>query len=118
MMKLYNLTRGTLVAGRVKIADRFFTRLRGLTFYNSFPGDFDALVISPCNAVHTFFMRFAIDVIFVDRELNVIQCLEKMERGKVSPVVKGAVYAVEVPAGVVAASKTEAGHRLSLGKMG
>lgn len=113
-MKLYNLTSGNLLAEKVKMADRFWLRLRGLAFYPEFPGGTGALILKPCNSVHTFFMRFPIDVIFASKALTVLYCLENMERGKISPVIKEAVYAVEVPAGMVARSGTKAGHRLAL----
>lgn len=51
---------------RVLVAERFTARLLGLMFRKDMPDD-AALLIPRCNAIHTFFMRFPIDVTFLDR---------------------------------------------------
>ena len=57
---------GTTVASAVEIADTSATRRRGLLGRDGLDPS-AALIIVPCSSVHTFFMRFAIDVVFVDR---------------------------------------------------
>ena len=75
---IINERTGEVVAHDVEIADTRATRRRGLLGRDRLaPGS--ALVISPCLAVHTAFMRFAIDVVFLDRDDRVV---------KVSPEVR------------------------------
>ena len=52
-----------VIAENVYFAATFWRRLRGLMFSKSFPSAYDAVLLSPCNAVHTMFMRYSIDVV-------------------------------------------------------
>jgi uncharacterized membrane protein (UPF0127 family) len=56
------------------------------------------LMIKPCNSVHCFFMKFPIDVIFLDKEDRVVHIAEGMTPGSISPIVKGANYVIEANA--------------------
>ncbi len=102
---LYNKTRGNVVAARVVRADTFWRRLRGLMGRTrlDFPTG-TALVITPCKQVHTFFMCFAIDVLFVDADFHVVQVLPQLRPNRVSPHVKSARRVIELPPGTIAAS--------------
>ena len=60
------------------------------------------LWIEPCNSIHMFFMRFAIDVLFLDREGKVKRVLLRLRPWRVSPIVFGARTTVELPAGTLA----------------
>ena len=55
-------------------------------------------MIKPCNSVHCFFMKFPIDVIFLDKEDRVMHIAGNMKPGRISPVVKRAKYVVEANA--------------------
>lgn len=70
-MKLYNLTTEKIVCSKVEIALSFFARLVGLIPKRDIPLDY-CLMIPGCISVHTFFMSFDIDVVFVDSKFNVI----------------------------------------------
>ena len=72
-----------------------------------------ALWIEPCNSIHMFFMRFAIDVLFLDREGNVKRVLLNLRPWRVSPIVFGARTTVELPAGTLA-DRSLLGRRLRL----
>lgn len=110
---LYNLTRETVLAERTKLASKFFRRLRGLMFSRSFPKTFEALIISPCNAVHTMFMFYTIDVVFINEKLQVIHLCRELRPGRFSPIVKGSRQVVELPAGTVRHTGTQVGDYLS-----
>ncbi|MCL6612984.1 MAG: DUF192 domain-containing protein [Peptococcaceae bacterium] len=58
-----------------------------------------ALVLSPCGMVHTFFMRFPIDVVFLDPAGRVLRVIHEMPPFRVSPYVKEARTVVELPGG-------------------
>lgn len=114
MRMLYNLTKKKIVARRPVAAGGFTGRLRGLMFRKSFPPGCDALLLYPCSAVHTFFMNFPIDLLLVDKEWRVVDICQMMQPGSVSAYAKGAVFCVELPAGVIDSSTTSAGDQLLL----
>lgn len=62
---------GMVVADRVKIADSFMSRLRGLMFRNGLE-EGEGLIISPCTSIHMMFMRFPIDAVFTDCQNRII----------------------------------------------
>ncbi|MEX2524214.1 MAG: DUF192 domain-containing protein [Gammaproteobacteria bacterium] len=62
---------------RVALTDNWFERLRGL-LGSPPPGQGEALLIRPCSSVHTFFMRFAIDLIFLDHEWRVAKTVDSL----------------------------------------
>jgi len=70
-----------------------------------------ALVIAPCSAVHTFGMRFAIDVIFAARDGRVLKVRTMMPSGRVSGSLR-AFAVIEMAAGAAARAGLAAGHRL------
>lgn len=110
---LYNLTREKVLAERTNLASSFFKRLRGLMFSRSFPA-FGALIISPCNAVHTMFMRYPIDVVFLNENMQVIHSCRELSPRRFSPFVKGSRQVVELPAGIIAQTGTEVGDFLKI----
>ena len=71
------------------------------------------LWIEPCNSIHMFFMRFAIDVLFLDREGKVKRVLLTLKPWRVSPIVFSSRTVVELPAGTLA-DKALVGKKLRL----
>ena len=61
----------------VLIADTFLTRFAGLMFRKKLPVA-TGLFLAPCNSVHMCFMRFAIDVVYLDKEYNVIKVVKRL----------------------------------------
>jgi len=61
----------------ILIADTFFTRFAGLMFRNKLPAA-TGLFLAPCNSVHMCFMRFAIDVVYIDKEFNIIKIVKNL----------------------------------------
>lgn len=57
------------------------------------------MIITPCNQVHTFFMKFAIDIVFCDKKWKIIEIIEEVPKGKITKYVKNAKYVLELPAG-------------------
>lgn len=90
-MKLYR--NGEVMLTEIKLANTFIKRLRGYMFYKKPP--VEAIAITPCNAIHTFFMRFKIDVLFLDSEMMVIKKLKALDKNKIISPVKGAKYVLE-----------------------
>ncbi len=68
-----------IICKSVKVADSFISRLFGLMFKTEVHKGFDCLHIKPTNSIHTFFMRFNIDVIFVSKKMKVIKVVRSMK---------------------------------------
>jgi hypothetical protein len=64
------------------------------------------LVLRPCNAVHTFFMRMPFDALFVDRHGVVLELAPERRPWRLGPIVWRAAWVLELPAGAIAASRT------------
>jgi len=77
-MKIINETKGTVLAENVIVANTFFGRIIGLLNRSEIlPGE--ALLIRPCNSVHTFFMKFPIDVVFVSKDHRILITIPNMK---------------------------------------
>ncbi len=98
------------------IADRLLTafdsrsRRQGLLGRDGLP-DGTALIIAPSNAVHTFFMRFSIDLLFVRRDGLVINVRSAVRPWRMAVSLR-AFAVIELPAGSLAQSNTTAGDHL------
>ena len=103
---------GEALSNQVEAAGGFIPRLHGLMGRKAMPGCF-ALILMPCRQIHTFFMRFTIDVIFLDRGLRVKHVIEKMRPWKISKLVRGSHVVVELPGGTLEGRVTQ-GDRLKL----
>jgi len=112
---LHNATRGTVLAHSAERADTFWLRLRGLQFRRRFE-PFDALWLEPTNAIHMFWVFFAIDLVWLDADLRVLATVAGIQPFRLAWC-KGARSVIELPAGAVAASGTAAGDRLELGSV-
>jgi uncharacterized protein len=111
-----NLTRGTVLAEAADIADTSAKRRVGLLKHDHLaPGE--GLWIVPCESVHSFFMRFAIDLVYLDRKHRVRKVRHGMVPWRIS-VCWTAHSIVELPAGAVQASGTQAGDQLEIQELG
>ena len=92
--------KGVVLAEEVEQACSFFKRLKGLMFRRQMAPK-TALLLAPCPQIHTCFMRFAIDVVFVDKEDAVVYVLENLKPWRLSPIVHRAAKTLEMPAGTL-----------------
>jgi uncharacterized membrane protein (UPF0127 family) len=113
-MKAINRSKGLALADNVSPATTFFTRLRGLMFRSSL-AEGSGLYIAPCNSVHSCFMRFPFDVLFLDSNRRVTGMIEGMQPWKFSKLYRSACEALELPAGTVAKTGTALGDQIHLG---
>ena len=109
---LVEASRGTLLASRVEPAFDSKTRKKGLLGRTTVPDDY-VLIIAPSNAVHTWFMRFPIDIVFVSREGLVTGVREAVRPWRLAAAWRG-FATIELAAGSAAAAKTAKGDRLVL----
>ena len=118
-MAARNLTRGTVLADHVEIAETLWARFMGLMGRRSLaPGD--GLWLSGTNGIHMFFMRFAIDAIFLGRPgptgNRVVLAARSFLRPWVGlvPLVRGADGCLELPAGTIEATGTVKGDTVRI----
>lgn len=95
---LISAASGETLVPNVEIADSFLTRLAGLMGRRTLPAD-AGLVIEPCNGVHCWFMRFPIDVVYLDKDWRVIKVDEAMKPWRIGRPVKGSRRVIELPGG-------------------
>ncbi|HLD40830.1 MAG TPA: DUF192 domain-containing protein, partial [Candidatus Omnitrophota bacterium] len=81
--RVINLTKNTVVAQNAGIADNLFSRMRGLLGRKSLNLQ-EGLILRPCNSIHTFFMRFPIDVVFLDRYDLIIKVYHSLSPWRLS----------------------------------
>jgi uncharacterized membrane protein (UPF0127 family) len=93
-LRLYNETHGSVAAEQVFVADRYFSRLRGLIGYPPLARS-AVLWIKPCRQVHTHFLNSPLHVVFVDREMRVVHVCDALRPWRISPWVKGASSVLE-----------------------
>lgn len=112
LLRVTNVTRNKVLADRAERATSFSRRFVGLMGRKNLPLG-EALHILPCNSIHTFFMRIPIDVLFLDPDDVILRATSAMVPWRASSIIWKCRSVLELPAGVIHASGTVAGDRLS-----
>src|SRR5207253_4418200 len=108
-----NTSLNTVIADKVGVAASRAARAVGLLTRSGLePGE--ALWIVPSRGVHTWGMRFTIDVLALDEAGTVIDCVSNLRPWRVRLPRKGTAGVLELPAGTLAASQTGLGHHIVL----
>jgi uncharacterized membrane protein (UPF0127 family) len=108
---VYNKTKETFLAYRVKVADSILSRLVGLLGKRSLALD-SGLWIVPSSGVHTLGMLFTIDVVFLDKNLKVVGLRELLRPFSITGLNLQADSVIELPAHTIFKSRTEIGDDL------
>jgi uncharacterized protein len=111
--RVTNSTRDAVLAQRSAKATNPVTRGVGLIGRRGLP-DGGGLIIQPCNSVVSFFMRFPIDVVFLDKDLRVIHMIHSMPLWRSSKIVRGSKLVIELPAGTLTNTKTSIGDAITI----
>ena len=82
----------------ILIADTLVTRLIGLMFKEKLVGA-EGLLINPCNSIHTFFMRYSLDIVFLSSDNRVVKILRDVRPWSMSWIYFRAKKTLELPAG-------------------
>lgn len=107
-----NETRQTVVAAAADVADTSAKRRTGLLKHERLePGE--GLWITPCESVHTFFMKFAIDLVYLDKKNKVRKIRHAVPPWRLSACLM-AHSILELPAGAARQSATEPGDQLAI----
>ncbi|HBV98138.1 MAG: hypothetical protein JL50_00475 [Peptococcaceae bacterium BICA1-7] len=107
-MQIYNATRGKSLAHNSLLADSFFSRLVGLLGKKNLPRGW-CLVIRPCSSVHTMFMAFPIDILFLDCSKRVAALHHSLPPFRLSRIIRQSRMVIEFPPGTLALTGTAAG---------
>ncbi len=112
-MQAFNDTRQRFLAGRGSVAARPWARMRGLIGRTSFELG-EGLLLVGTQGIHTIGMRFAIDVLFLDQDGNVIHLIHALEPLRFSPFIRKAAMVLELPVRVLRETGTQVGDRIEI----
>ena len=112
-MPAVNLTKNTWLATTVRKADNFLTRLVGLLRRTSL-GPEEALWLIPSKGVHTFGMRFPIDIIFLNEDNKVIHTVRDLAPNRISRLQFRSRSILELPQGSIQKSATAVGDQIEI----
>jgi hypothetical protein len=112
---VFNKSKETFLAYRVKIADSILSRLVGLLGRRSLEPD-GGLWIFPSRGIHTMGMLFDIDVVFLDKDLRVVAVREVVHPFSMTGLYLNAESALELPSHTIFKSRTEVGDELVISR--
>lgn len=110
-VRIENSTRDTVVASRCRVASSAVDRSVGLLRTTEvLPGE--GLFIERSPSIHMFFMRYAIDVVFIDKQLRVTKVVSRLKPWRIVAWARGARDCIELRAGALEESGTQKGDQL------
>jgi hypothetical protein len=104
--RLVSRTDGRILVARLLVADRFWSRLLGLQFRRPLPPE-SGLLLIPCPAVHTCFVRFPVDLICLDRIGRIVEIRRKLSPWRLAKGAKGTYAILETACDAVQAALGE-----------
>lgn len=111
-MRALNRSSGKELAHKLLVAATVFSRAKGLLGREALL-EGEGLLIRPCKGIHTFFMKFPIDVLFLDENNRIIEIVENIPPHRMTKVLLLATSAIELPAGTVLASESAVGNEVA-----
>ena len=111
MLTARNTTRSSLLGSRIRVADTFLSRIRGLLFTDGL-GEGAGMWIHPCNSIHSIGMRFEFDALFLGPDRKVVGLYEGFRRNRISRVHWNARGVLELPPGTIERTGTEVGDEI------
>lgn len=110
-----NVTRGSVLADRARLASSFIDRFLGLMMRAGIQ-EGGGLLLTRSSSIHSFWMRFRFDAVFVDADNRVTKVVPSMRQWWIAFGGRGAKDVIELPAGAAAASGTVPGDQLEYGE--
>ena len=107
------MTRGVDLATQCERVANPISRGLGLMGRKGLP-EGGGLVIDPCNGVVSFFMRFTIDVVFLDQSSRVVHLAERLRPWRASKIVSSAKRVIELPEGTISRTSTAIGDLIEI----
>lgn len=84
----------------IPISQTFWSRFKGLLGKKHFTAG-EGMLLRPCCQVHTFFMAFAIDVVFLDKKGEIVELVANLIPGRLSPLYLKSYQVLELPTGTI-----------------
>lgn len=110
-MRVFNETRQVPLITRGRLANTFWLRLRGLLGTDALQKE-EGLILAGEKSIHTLFMKFPIDVVYVNKQYQVIRTDVNMVPYRLGPFIAQSAYILEMPVGTIAHTATEVGDQL------
>lgn len=115
-LQAVNLTRGMVLVNSLEVADRGAARRKGLLGREGLARG-EGLWIVPCESVHTFRMKFAIDLVYLDRKKRIRKIRSNVPPGRLSACLT-AHSVIELRAGTILETQTHVGDVLEIAPTG
>lgn len=100
VMRAYLPGKGIVLGNDISLATSMGARMKGLLGKKSLDSG-KGLLIRPCKGIHTFFMKFSIDAVFLDKEDRIVEVFRDLPPNRLTPVYRKAVSVLEIPAGTL-----------------
>ena len=110
-MRVLNKSKGTVITTRMRVADSPWTRFWGLIGRKAL-ADGEALLLKPCSSIHTIFMRFPIDVVFIDAHNQVVKVVSELQPFRLAVALHDTQSVLELEAGAATQADVAPGDRL------
>ncbi len=110
-LKIINVKNDYVIADMAKEAKSFWKQLKGLIGKKSFDSG-SAMIFPKCKQIHTYFMRFPIDIIFIDEQNIVIAATENLGKNRISKHINASKCVIELPAGTINQSDLKIGDKI------
>jgi len=114
MVALWNQTQNQKVIGDLQIATSLWSRMRGLLGTQELPHD-RALWILACNSIHTFFMKYPIDCVFLDKNMCIESLVSDVRPGRMVWPKWRATSVIEMRSGSIQKMGLRTGDQLNVG---
>lgn len=113
LCQIKNKTRSYIVAEKVEVASDFCSRLVGLMFRKNI-GKYDGMLINRCNSIHTCFMNFRLDVIFLNKEKKVVKIVRNIPPWRMTSLFLKASDALELEGNYLEGKEIEIGDEIEV----
>jgi len=112
-VKVMNISKGQVIADKAEIANTFPRRLIGLLNRRSLAKG-EALILTPSNSIHSLFMRFTIDVIFLDKNSKVVGAIPSFRPFRISLIYFNSYLTIELPEHTLELTQTQPGDTIQI----
>lgn len=112
-MKIINKTNGNVICDDCRLANTVKTRIIGLLGRKSISEN-EGLIITGCRSIHSYFMKFPICAIFIDKNNNVVKVIENFKINRLSGYYLKADRVIELPPFKASQTGTKAGDKIEI----
>lgn len=110
-VKIINQRSNEIIGSQIVYANTYYKRFIGLIGKNELNSN-EGLFLTPCNSIHMMFMKFPIDLIFLDRKNKIVHITENIKPWQISRIVFRGQSVLEVAAGKVKETESKVGDRI------